>query len=563
MKVSDIATTDILTAYNISPVRDTDSTGRTNYQCPLHDETKGHSFFVFPDGHWHCFGKCNTGGDAIRFVMLKNNFPYKTAIQEVERLLHVEIEYNSNRHEFAELYKTNEELCALFQEELKKHPKIISYLKNNRGYTEESIKYWRIGYVTRDLLMADPNRYGAYEKVGAMKDNGGRYVPLFRERITYPITDYNNEIVGFSCRVDPYAPKEIKDNVGKYINSSTSPVFSKKENLFGLGARWRELIKELGFCDIVEGANDTTILQQEGIAALGFLGLGSNDISAVKALAIRYPNLKWNLCLDGDDAGYDRAFSLSVNTLFDFIDKNPHIVIRVSFLPQGIDPDEYILQYKKEGFIKNIHNNKRTMSVEDFISRKIISETNKCDSLSEKRAILFSDKGYKKALLSFPKSLRESYWQLIEEKTGVQIKSNLESIESKKMSKKVETKDEEDSNSPEYEIHEITEESESGGKKKKGKTAEDIYKNNYPLLYIVKNNSDIVEIINVLLEKHGFPTISLFSEPKSEVKDPVAFWKSNKRLVLDEYYALFMTKENSNEYIERFHDLYLDVFKKV
>jgi hypothetical protein len=34
-------------------------------KCPLHSERNGESFVVFPDGHWHCFGKCQRSGDVI------------------------------------------------------------------------------------------------------------------------------------------------------------------------------------------------------------------------------------------------------------------------------------------------------------------------------------------------------------------------------------------------------------------------------------------------------------------------------------------------------------------
>lgn len=48
--------------------------------CPFHSE-KTPSFMVYPDQQsWHCFGACNTGGDAISLFMKAENTDFKGAI---------------------------------------------------------------------------------------------------------------------------------------------------------------------------------------------------------------------------------------------------------------------------------------------------------------------------------------------------------------------------------------------------------------------------------------------------------------------------------------------------
>lgn len=50
------------------------------YQCPLHHESKGHSLAVYPD-HWQCFGKCNRGGDAIKWLQEYRGLTFQGACQ--------------------------------------------------------------------------------------------------------------------------------------------------------------------------------------------------------------------------------------------------------------------------------------------------------------------------------------------------------------------------------------------------------------------------------------------------------------------------------------------------
>lgn len=51
-------------------------------QCPFHqDDTP--SFHIYPDNHFHCFG-CDAHGDVIRFIELKGDVDFKTALEEAK-----------------------------------------------------------------------------------------------------------------------------------------------------------------------------------------------------------------------------------------------------------------------------------------------------------------------------------------------------------------------------------------------------------------------------------------------------------------------------------------------
>lgn len=52
------------------------------YRCPFHNEQKGTSLAVYAD-HWHCYGKCNTGGDVISWTMRFHNLSFKEACERL------------------------------------------------------------------------------------------------------------------------------------------------------------------------------------------------------------------------------------------------------------------------------------------------------------------------------------------------------------------------------------------------------------------------------------------------------------------------------------------------
>lgn len=49
------------------------------YPCPLHHERQGRSLTVWADG-WRCFGKCDTGGDALAWVIAYHGLQFKAAV---------------------------------------------------------------------------------------------------------------------------------------------------------------------------------------------------------------------------------------------------------------------------------------------------------------------------------------------------------------------------------------------------------------------------------------------------------------------------------------------------
>lgn len=55
------------------------SAGRFVGKCPFHNEKSG-SFVIYANNTYFCFG-CNAGGDAIDFVMKRDNLDFKQAVK--------------------------------------------------------------------------------------------------------------------------------------------------------------------------------------------------------------------------------------------------------------------------------------------------------------------------------------------------------------------------------------------------------------------------------------------------------------------------------------------------
>ena len=215
--------------------------------CPFHSE-KTPSFTVSPQkGLYHCFG-CNRGGDAISFVMEKENLSFTDAVVFIAKQHGIAVEYmeeERNEEETAEARHKESLLIALeqvqkfFYDSLRKTDDSES--RQARDYTygrwpEETCSVAGIGYAPKDggLFMDHCRKSSISEKVlfelGLLRrsEDSGAYT-MFRQRIMIPIRDRWGRVTAYTARyigTNPKAPK--------YVNSATSPVYSKGDTLFGI-----------------------------------------------------------------------------------------------------------------------------------------------------------------------------------------------------------------------------------------------------------------------------------------------------------------------------------------
>jgi DNA primase len=169
------------------------------------------------------------------------------------------------------------------------------------------------------------------ERLGLVGVNErGRY-DFFRDRVMLPVLDRQKRVIGFGGRLlDP----EAKDR--KYVNSPESPLFHKKESLYGLHAAL-DAIRRSGSAVLVEGNFDVLALHQAGIeevvAPMG-TALTEEQVAAVGRLAKTV-----TVVFDGDSAG-QRAAQKAIPLFVDAGIQGG----RIARLPAGVDPDDFVRQ---------------------------------------------------------------------------------------------------------------------------------------------------------------------------------------------------------------------------
>jgi DNA primase len=303
--------------------------------CPFHTEKHG-SFFVYPEQQtWHCFGACGTGGDVFSFIMRKEGCDFTEAKKILAEQLGVPIRRESLQEQEEKgkrerLFLTNEAACEYYHRLLIDYPgakKARDYLLD-RGLNSESVEKFRLGYATtdRDSLKEYLLGRGFTEEEAFSAGLLSNSRDLFQNRLLFPIGDARGRITGFGGRA-------LDNSIPKYLNTPQTPVFNKKEILYGFdlikkGAEIEEIV-------IVEGYLDVIIAHQYGfgnvVASMG------TAISDFHAALLRKLKRQVILALDSDTAGEEAMVRCSV--IENMLDSE----IKVALLPPGKDPDVIVL----------------------------------------------------------------------------------------------------------------------------------------------------------------------------------------------------------------------------
>lgn len=319
----------------------------TNYKgvCPFHNEKT--PSFVVSEGKqiFTCFG-CGASGDVIEFVKRYHNLDFQETIEKLAGEYGIEIKHNRFDQDGrkAIYYEINRQAARFFYANFtqKANPG-YDYMKK-RGLDPATLKKFGIGYADEawDSLYRYMIGQGVEVKhlleLGLVSESKGKYFDKFRDRVIFPIINTRGKVIGFGGRA-------IGDNMPKYLNSPESPVFFKKNNLYGLNLSRADINKE-GVAILVEGYMDVISLYKHGVRNVS-ASLGTALTESQAAMLKRYADTVI-LSYDADTAGQAAALR-GMDILRDSGCK-----VKVLQVTDGKDPDEFIKKYGKDGFLKLI-----------------------------------------------------------------------------------------------------------------------------------------------------------------------------------------------------------------
>ena len=305
--------------------------------CPFHNE-KTPSFSVNEaKGFYHCFG-CGEHGDIISFVMKSENVDFKTAITELAAQAGLKMpDYKPKpaaqiaREE--SYFQIMANACDVYQKLLfDESGKVALEYVRKRGFTDDMIKKYRIGYAPKNNVIANKFvnvKQDSLLATGMCRRGDYGLYDFFRDKLMFPIFNARGQIVAFSGR-------SLDGSEPKYINTTDTELFHKRRTIFGFNFA-RDAIHRANRSIVVEGQIDAIQMQCNGfpetVAPLG-TALTEDHISMLcKA------NRNIVFCFDGDSAG-QKAAARACDIVMPFLRDTSDV--RFAFVTGGKDPDEVL-----------------------------------------------------------------------------------------------------------------------------------------------------------------------------------------------------------------------------
>ncbi len=328
--------------------------------CPFHGE-KTPSFFVMPnDQYFYCHG-CHKGGDVFQFICEHNNVDFKEAVEELAMAAGIDIpeKFESGGESMVKKGLKNQ-LYAIY-----KSAAGFYYGKLHSEEGKEGYEYLSSRQISRNMMVAfglgfAPGGGDALYK--HLKDEGyedevlqesglfsyksGKPRDFFFNRVIFPVMDKSSRVIAFGGRI-------MGDGQPKYLNSPETPIFSKKNNLYGIHRAVKARSERIF---LVEGYMDVISTHQAGFSeAVASLGTALTEEQAhiIARMAKRV-----YLIYDADSAGRN-AMLRAIPML-----RESGVFVNVVSMKPFKDPDELIKSEGSEGFEQRIRNSENAFYFE-------------------------------------------------------------------------------------------------------------------------------------------------------------------------------------------------------
>ncbi|MBV8725954.1 MAG: DNA primase [Candidatus Eremiobacteraeota bacterium] len=308
--------------------------------CPFHAE-KTPSFHVHPDrGFFKCFG-CGAGGDAITFLQRLEQLTFGDAVRALAAKAGIQLEPENPattraRSEREAIYEANRLAAGFFARMLvgERGAAARDYCAK-RGFSAATIERFGLGYAPNawnalaDELQRDGVALETAARAGLVKAGQRGFYDFYRDRLMVPTYATTGEVIAFGGRI-------LGDGEPKYLNTTTTPVYTKGRHLYALNlarraAGDRSLI-------VVEGYLDCIALHQAGFENT-VASLGTSFTAEQAAELKKYADYIF-LCFDGDAAG-SAAATKAVDVASNVVE-NAGLSVKIVALPPGEDPDSFV-----------------------------------------------------------------------------------------------------------------------------------------------------------------------------------------------------------------------------
>ncbi len=346
----------------------------SNYTCccPFHHE-KTPSFVITPSKQmYYCFG-CKEHGNALDFLMKYKNLSFVEAVEEASQFAGLTVEYEAGRSpenydRYKQYYELMDRVARLYTSTLfsKAGERGLDYFENKRGLSKNTIINCRLGYAPdgwqflQDQVCKNQNEVDKLVDLGMLvRQDSGRIFSMYRNRVMIPIFDKKGRIISFGGRT-------LGDDKPKYMNTKETPIYRKRNELFGLFEALRDNKNRPDRLVVVEGYLDVISVRQAG-CSVAVASLGTATTPEQFRTMYRYTK-KIVCCYDGDEAGRKAAWH-ALNTVTEVLESDCEI--RFAFLPKEHDPDSLVRSEGLGAFTRFLDN---AMSYPEFLISHIAKQ---------------------------------------------------------------------------------------------------------------------------------------------------------------------------------------------
>lgn len=306
-------------------------------RCPFHDE-KTASFIVNEKKQiFKCFG-CGKGGTVITFVRDYEKISFLDAAKKLAQRAGIpwndSPQHKRKRTKRDLLYQVYDLATHFYAKNLKSMGDAANAYLAKRELSAATIEKFELGYAPdsfgglKNFLLKSSINDKIFEYTGLFGANQRGAYDFFRHRLMFPIHDYAGKVVAFSGRV-----LDADQPGGKYVNSPTTEIYTKGNELYGLFATRYEIGRK-DYALIAEGNLDLLRLYECGFTH-SVASLGTALTEAQVALLRRYTQ-NFYFIYDGDKAGRKAAVRAASTAL------GMGCNVRIVELPLDEDPDSFL-----------------------------------------------------------------------------------------------------------------------------------------------------------------------------------------------------------------------------